>query len=399
MENFEAHVPRVIKTDNIKKFLLVLAEQNASDVFHVTDLDFFPKRLAFWRKHLPGVQPFYAIKTNHDGAIVAEQARLGLGFDCASVREVKQLVALNVDPDRIIFANPFKSQRTLDALHKYGVKRLVFDCIDELERLVRVSPDAELVLRIATDDSHSAIPLSAKFGAELSNAWALLDHAAKKGAHIVGVSFHVGSNCNHPPSYRKAILDAAQVLNYGRKALNLPMQLLDLGGGWPGAHDEAFETIARTVRETIREVIAPDVRVIAEPGTFFAAQSTTALLRVIGRREQRDSDGEHQHLFLASGIYGLFFCGYYFKNDAPTIARYGWQFEPLISPRDPTFVRTTLWGPTCDSVDKIVSNIMMPRVESSSWLYSHNVGSYSHVLENDFNQIDRSQPIYIRTGL
>jgi ornithine decarboxylase len=322
---------------------------------------------------------------------------LGASFDCASIKEVKQLLDLGVGNDRIIFANPYKSLRTIEFHKHHGVRRLVFDSEDELAKLLHHYPNAELVLRIATDDSQSAAPLSSKFGAPMAMAETLIDQAARKNARLIGISFHVGSNCAHVPSYEKALLDAASLLTKAREKLAMSPMLLDLGGGFPGANDDAFIAIAKAINEILARAIPSDVQVIAEPGSFFATQSTSALVRIIGQKQFHEGGSTAQHLFLASGVYGLFFCGYYKNYDASALRKYGWQFQPLYAPRGgDELMRTTLWGPTCDAVDKIVEDILLPKVATGSWLYTHNIGSYAYAIESDFNQIDRSTPLYIR---
>lgn len=57
---------------------------------------------------MPRVWPYYAVKCNPDNVMVRVLAALGCGFDCASAKEMKQVLALGVDPDRIVFAHPCK---------------------------------------------------------------------------------------------------------------------------------------------------------------------------------------------------------------------------------------------------------------------------------------------------
>ncbi len=391
MISFDKAVDTIHKPTDLMSFLVKLGERTDSDNFRVINLANCQRRLALWQEHLPNVTPFYAIKTNHDKLMVAEYAALGMSFDCASIREVSQIMDLAVSGERIIFANPYKSQRTIEFLKERGVKRLVFDCEDELRKILQYHPSAELVLRIATDDAHSLVRLSSKFGASLATAKQLVDQVAAARANLVGVSFHVGSNCAHPPTYQSAVRDATTIMRYGRERYSLPLTLLDIGGGFPGASDDIFVNIARAIEETCAALVDDDVTIIAEPGNFFAGQNMTAMVRVIGRKISDNA----QDIFLASGIYGVFFLGYFLKYQMQQLARYGWQFQPLI-PQSGELLRTTLWGPTCDSADKIVEEIWLPPLNCGSWIYTHNIGSYSSVIETDFNQIDRSQTVYVR---
>jgi diaminopimelate decarboxylase len=61
------------------------------------------------------------------------------------------------------------------------------------------------------------------------------------------LSFHVGSNCQTPQSFRQAIADCRRVFEMGRGA-GYAMSLLDIGGGFPGAEgsEPMFEEVRRT---------------------------------------------------------------------------------------------------------------------------------------------------------
>lgn len=63
------------------------------------------------------------------------------------------------------------------------------------------------------DDSSSVYRLSSKFGAGLSTTGRLLECAAELGLDVVGVSFHVGSQCSQSLAFRQAIADARSVFD------------------------------------------------------------------------------------------------------------------------------------------------------------------------------------------
>jgi len=103
------------------------------------------------------------------------------------------VLGLGVAPSRIIYAQPCKTKSYLRHARKVGVTLMTFDNSDELRKIKDCYPEAELVLRILTDDSTSLCRLSAKYGASLHDAKDLLRLAKDLELNIVGVSFHVGS--------------------------------------------------------------------------------------------------------------------------------------------------------------------------------------------------------------
>jgi ornithine decarboxylase len=74
--------------------------------FYVVDLATVKRQHEQWTRLLPRVEPFYAIKCNNDQMVLDVLNSMGTGFDCASAGELKQVLAMGVSPDNIIYANP-----------------------------------------------------------------------------------------------------------------------------------------------------------------------------------------------------------------------------------------------------------------------------------------------------
>lgn len=72
-----------------------------------------------------------------------------------------------------------------------------------------------------------------KFGVLPADAPPLLVAARELGIDVVGISFHVGSDCMDPPAFRTAITAAKLLFSIGHD-LGFRMNTLDIGGGFPG---------------------------------------------------------------------------------------------------------------------------------------------------------------------
>lgn len=383
-----------VVTDAMEFLRTKSQSEECEDSFHTVDIGTLVSHLQLWQKHLPRVTPHYAIKTNHDAIVVATLAGLGVGFDCASYNELKQVLDLGVDPAQIIFAHPRKPITSLKYAQSKGVQLMTFDSVEELEKMLTFAPEGHYLLRIATEEGHSNfLPLSSKFGASLAEARQILDAALCKNAPVVGVAFHVGSNTSQPEPYRRAILDAAELFNYAAEKWDVRFSVLDLGGGWPGNDDIAFEAIAKAVNETIDSHFDADVTCMAEPGRYFAGSTTVAAMRIVGKTSTLLSTGNKKFsYYLSNGAYGLFICNLYCSEGADA----GWNFQPLSAPKDPqTLYPTRLWGPTCDSYDKIGDDFMLPELQSGDFIYTENIGAYAYSLQTAFNGITPSKPYYI----
>ena len=112
---------------------------------------------AQFRKHLPRVQVYYAVKANSDPAIVQTFYEAGASFDVASMAEFLTVHENDQGSagkqrqdfiwDRIIYANPIKAIETLEQLDPY--KPLVtYDNYEEVIKIARHAPHAGLVLRL-----------------------------------------------------------------------------------------------------------------------------------------------------------------------------------------------------------------------------------------------------------
>jgi ornithine decarboxylase len=133
------------------------------------------------------------------------------------------------------------------------------------------------------------------------------------------------------------------------------------------------------------------IHFISEPGRYFAQTSHTLVLNVIGKKITTDDMGEKQLIYyLNDGIYGSFNCIYFDYN------------KPVILPfneRDGKLFKSILFGPTCDSIDLISENIMLPELAVGDWVYVENFGAYTSAASSGFNGFKTSVCKYIfRSG-
>ncbi len=369
-------------------------EVDGPDSFHLVNIAKLEEQLDLWHKHLPSVTAFYAVKTNHDPVVVEALAFLGLDFECASKGEIEQLLAIGVAPSKIIFSHPRKPISAIEFARDAGVEVYVFDSIEELDKIKATSLEGQFVLRIAVEDSHSSCPLNSKFGASIEKAQKLIDECILREENLVGISFHVGSNCWHIPSYQKAIEDSAFLFRYAKEKWNKELTLLDLGGGWPGSQNNVFVEIAKAVEDSLKANFNSNVFIIAEPGRYFSASTTTTVVRILGKVVEEGSPSKRIAYYLSNGVYGSFQASLYYNFDSELLAKEGWDFKPLNLSYSSELYPSVFWGATCDSMDKVYEDLPFPEMEAGDFIYSKNTGAYTYSLQTDFNQIPRSKPYY-----
>lgn len=301
--------------------------------------------------------------------------RLGCGFDCASATEIKQALDCGTMPENIIFANPCKMPSMIEFARSAKVDKMTFDSPCELDKIKAYYPDAKLVVRITTDDKDSEIPLSGKFGCHLEELPDLFQKAKDLELDIIGVSFHVGSGSKDPTVFSKAIQDSKETFKIG-KAFGYDMKLLDIGGGFPGSDNNGtvFKKFADAIKAGLKQNFndIPDLEVIAEPGRYFVATSCSLLSSVICKKVQKDKvTGETKMVYyISDGAYSSLIrvlLDHQIANNSNTFA--------LIE-REGTTFKSTIYGPTCDSLDIICEDLELPELNLEDHLIHLEVGSY-----------------------
>lgn len=372
------------------------AEYDEDQPFYVIDLCRVVAQMAKWRKNLPGVRAYYAVKCNPAAPLLDMIAALGGSFDCASVGEFTQVLQAGLArPGDLIFANPCKMASQMRQAHAAGVHCITFDNETELGKIAQYMPEARAVLRIRTDDSAAVCAFSTKFGCPVGDAAKLLDRAVELGVAIVGVSFHVGSGNNDPSAYVNAVRNARRVFDEGL-ARGFDMKLLDLGGGWPGTEPRvgadgkpeslSFEGICEHLRPQLAELFA-DADIIGEPGRFFAASAYALAMTIHSKRAVATTSGVEHQYYATDGLYHSFNC-LFFDHAHP---------ELLALRPDATGEAqcTTIFGPTCDSLDCVLKKAPFQKLEVGDWLFVPEFGAYTVAAGAPFNGFATRRTKYV----
>jgi ornithine decarboxylase len=376
-------------------------ESGEEDAFFIADLGEVYRQHLRWKLNLGRVKPHYAVKCNPDPQVLRLLAALGAGFDCASKAEIEQVLEMGIAPSRIIFAQPCKISSHLKYANKNGVKQVTFDNAEELYKTKKFCPDAELFLRIQTDDSASLCRLSMKFGAQLDMTKELLGLAKELGLNVVGVAFHVGSGASDPNAFLKAVQDARFVFDQGEN-LGFHMHTLDVGGGYCS---ETFETMAAVLSAALDEYFPPSVRIIGEPGRYYVSTAFTLACLVTSRRTVVDPtlDTVSYMLYMNDGVYGNFSSIIFdHQHPVPRILTCGDKFmygeQAGRSGYDtPNATEYSIWGPTCDGIDVISERTSFREtLDVGDWLYFEEMGAYTKCSATRFNGFtDRHEVVYV----
>ena len=357
----------------------------------VVDHDEIRRNYAEFRKRLPRVQAYYAVKANPDPAIVRTLYDAGASFDVASMPEFQIVYEYIKDLppkerqdfiwDKIIYANPIKANETLRDLDVY--KPLVtYDNFEEIGKIRKHAPHAGLALRLSVPNTGAMVELSSKFGAASGEAVQLIEAAHEAGLVVEGLSFHVGSQTTNFENYVQALNLAAGVY---REAADrgFHLTLIDIGGGFPAPYDaqvQPFEALARRINAELDRLFPKNLEILAEPGRFLVATAGTAIAKVIGKARR---DGKRCY-YLDDGVYHTY-SGIIFDHC---------QYHLTALKEGPTEI-CSVFGPTCDALDTISLAEDLPELDLGDYVYSRNIGAYSRASSTWFNGFPPAKVVHI----
>ncbi len=374
----------------MKKQIAELVEQHGTPLF-ILDHKKLKQNYRIFKKNLPRVQCYYAVKANTHPEIIKTLFLEGSSFDVASYNEFMQVYEYikhfeEKDKDffiwnKIIFSNTIKDKITLSKIKRYR-PLVTFDNSDELKKIKSCCDTAGLILRLKVPDSGSQVEMSSKFGAEPGDSEKLIRQAHDAGLVVEGLSFHVGSQCTNFDNYTAALSITSEIFN-NTNGKGYDLKIIDIGGGFPVPYDAQvpeFEKLASLIDSECQRLFPPDVEIIAEPGRFIAATAATLITEIIGKSRR---DGKIFY-YINDGVYHTF-SGVIFDHWLPNFTAF----------RNGEKEVCAVVGQTCDSFDKISQSVSLPgNLKIGDYLLTENIGAYSIASSTKFNGFDGAKIIH-----
>jgi ornithine decarboxylase len=329
---------------------------------------------AQWRalsRALPRVVLHYALKPMPHPAVVqtviAEGGCLDLATSC-------------------IHSHPIKRPQDIANALQFGVRTFVADNPDEVRKFARLAAQVRLLLRVSFRATGAVCDLSRKFGCDPQDVLPLARLAADLGIDVRGLSFHVGSQASSATRHVEALQVCARLLAAGRREKLGSLDTLDIGGGFPIAYAQPVPDIQRFCAP-LRAALARlprRVQVIAEPGRFIAGPAAIGVATVMGRARREG----HWWYYLDDGLYGSY-SGQLFDH-----ARY--PVEVLRTAAE--LLPSVLAGPTCDSIDVIAENLMLPPLKIGDLVIGRAMGAYTWASASEFNFYPKATVVSVNTS-
>ncbi|MFZ5894586.1 MAG: type III PLP-dependent enzyme [Myxococcota bacterium] len=363
-----------------------LVRQHGTPLF-IIDCDQVRRQYVRLRTALPGVTLHYAIKALPHPEVLATLRDEGSCFDIASSGEIELLRGQGVSPEAAIHTHPIKTELEIQRALAWGCNTFVVDNAVELRKFAPFRERCTLLLRISFRNPDALFDLSKKFGCAPQDALALLQLAESLGLSVKGFSFHVGSQCATPRAHVQAIAACRELILAAEEARLPPLDVLDIGGGFPLAYSGEpldIDVFCAPIREALSS-LPPYVRVISEPGRFIVGPAAHSVASVIGKAYRDESIW----YYLDDGVYGSY-SGQIFDHaryPISVIASHVHHEKPVRS--------SCLAGPTCDSVDVIAEEMLLPELEISDLVVGHMMGAYTSATASEFNSLEKAKVVVL----
>ena len=342
------------------------------------------QQLELLRRQLPGVVPYYAIKAFPHEEILRTLADADANFDVASAGEIDMLQKLGISGRRTIHTHPIKKDSEIRAALRGGSTTFVVDNIEELRKLLPYRQRVGLLLRVSFRSASAKVDLSRKFGCAPEQVIDIVQRSSAMGLPVRGLSFHVGSQSLSPDAHVSEIHRCAELITDIEDVTGRPQNVLDIGGGFPvdyACTGIDYDAYFKPIRDALATSLPDHIDIIAEPGRFLVAPAVTAIASVAGKARR----GDYQWYYLDDGVYGSY-SGQLFDH----------AVYPLQILNDSTErASSILAGPTCDSIDVIAEDIMLPDLNEGDLVIGHVMGAYTYATATRFNSLTGAQIVVL----
>lgn len=362
---------------------------------HTLRARFAALHAAFAAENLP-IHIHYAVKANDHLAILALFRELGAGADIVSLGEFLKARQAGLAPHNIVYSGVGKAAAELSATLAAGIGQINVESAEELEMISALASTQNMVapvaLRMNPDvdaRTHAKITTGLadnKFGINAADIPSLYAHASRlPGIALRGLALHIGSQILSPTPYQQAYGKAAAMVRHLR-AMDLPVEVLDLGGGLGIGYQDEPGFCARAFASVVRETCGDlNVELMMEPGRYLVGPAGLLLASVILNKQARK-----RFMVLDAAM-----------NDLMRPALYdSWHgILPLAANAFQAPTRTTdVVGPICESSDIFAKDRLLPALELGAQVAILDAGAYGATMSNNYNARPRAAAVLVENG-
>lgn len=353
-------------------------------------------------------QVAYASKAFSSVAMYQVMNQENLSLDVVSAGELYTAIKAGYPVERIHFHgnNKSKEELLLALEHKIGcivvdnfyeielIKELTSDRNQKVNILLRVTPGVEA----HTHDYITTGQQDSKFGFDLLNGQA--DRAFQevyrdKHIQLLGLHCHIGSQIFETIGFKVAAEKLIKKMIAWYNEFSFQCTVLNLGGGFGIKYtdeDTPLEPSAY-VKEmviVVKDLVAntdfamPEIWI--EPGRSLVGDAGTSLYTV---GSEKEIPNVRNYLAVDGGM-----------SDNIRPALYGALYEAVIAnkvdnKKDKDY---TIAGKCCESGDKLIEHISLPKAEAGDILAMFCTGAYGYAMASNYNRLTRPAVVFVENG-
>lgn len=337
----------------------------------------------------------YAVKANHNQAVIATLAALGAGADIVSEGELHRALAAGVDPKRIVFSGVGKTPQEMTSALNAGILQFNVESDGELVQLSRVAAaqgkTAPVALRINPGvDAHTHAKITTgtaenKFGVDIDEAAALAQRAMRlPGLRFEGLAVHIGSQLTSLGPYRAAF---AKIAELARSLITegCPIRRLDIGGGLGVAYGDEKPLDPAAYRQVVDEALGDlPVELVCEPGRYLVADAGVLVTRVLYVKHGRAK----RFVIVDTGMNDLLRPALYDGHHPVQLVREpAWEAE---------WATVDVVGPLCESGDVIAVARELPALQPGDLIAVGLAGAYGAAMASSYNSRPPAPEVMVR---
>lgn len=330
---------------------------------------------------------YYSLKANPHPGIAARLAALGCHAELSSVGEAAAMAQAGFEPGQSLYTGPGKSIREMEAAIQQGILLFSVESLRELARLselaVKHKTKLQAIIRVnpsysITGSGLSMTGVSSQFG--IDEDVLLRDYRDAVLADAISViGFHIfnGSNISSPELLLTNFIKSIDTAVHMAQALQIDLQLLDLGGGFGALYAKSgerldFSGIKAPLEQYLDEALpgwrSGRPQIAFESGRYLVGSSGTFLSSVEDAKISRGS----KYLILDSGIHHL--SG---MTGSGRIPKVGMDLIPTGTEASRSQEeKATVAGPLCTPLDYFVRDGNVPQARPGDLMTIANVGAY-----------------------
>ncbi len=361
-----------------------LLNEHGSPLYVVSETtirDTYRELMQAFTTRYPRVQAAWSYKTNYLDAVCAIYHSEGSWAEVVSWFEYEKAVSLGVDPRKIIFNGPHKSNEELEQAITGG-SLIHIDHFDELYQIVgvtaRIGAKAKVAIRVNMDTG--IYPMWERFGFNYENgeAWNAINRImASERLELVGLHTHIGTYIMSTVAYGIAAAKLAELAVRTERKFGHKLGYFDMGGGFatrntlkgaylPGTDTcPSFDDYAEAITMAIlnSEIRPEDLPLlILETGRALIDDAGYLLGRVVANKRMASG---RRGLIIDIGVNHLF-----------TSFWYEHQILPGVPVSDGS-EDTQICGPLCMNIDVIRQAVRFPSLQTGDPVVIERVGAYN----------------------